>query len=297
MNIQRADAHQHFWRPARGDYGWLRPDVPGVAPLCRDFLPEDLAPALERHHVRHTVLVQAAPTEAETDFMLSLATKHPAVAGVVGWLDMADEAAIATLDRWAQHPKFRGIRPMLQDLPDPDWITTTPHPAVIERLKHLGCRFDALVKPPQLDALLRFVRRHPELPVIVDHAAKPLLAQGWLGEWAPHWRDRMAELARHPNVTCKFSGLLTEASPDALLSHRARVDTIRPVWDHLLETFGPDRLLWGSDWPVLTLAADYDAWIETSAALIDELPGDDRANVWLRNAVRVYALGAPEDKP
>lgn len=297
MNIQRVDAHQHFWRPSRGDYGWLRPDAPGVAPLCRDYLPADLTPALQRHHVRHTILVQAAPSEAETDFLLSLASEHDVVAGVVGWVDLTREASMATLDRWSRHPKFRGVRPMLQDLPDPDWIATAPHPAVLERLQRLGGRFDALVKPQQLDALLRFVRRHPELPVIVDHAAKPALAEGWKGEWAEPWRRRMAELARHPQVSCKFSGLLTEAAPDALRTHRARVDTLRPVWDHLLETFGPGRLLWGSDWPVLTLAADYDAWVEASAELIDELGRDDRMGVWLGNAVRVYDLRTAEALP
>lgn len=294
MNTIRVDCHQHFWRPARGDYGWLRADVPALAPLHRDFLPDDLVPLLQRHGVRHTVLVQAAPSEAETDFMLSLADGHDVVAGVVGWVDLGREASIATLDRWAQHPKFRGIRPMLQDLPDPHWIATAPHPAAVERLKRLGLRFDALVKPPQLDALLRFVRHHPELPVIVDHAAKPQLALGWNADWADGWKRKLADLARHPQVSCKWSGLLTEAAPDSLRTHRGRVDTLRPVWDHLLETFGPGRLLWGSDWPVLTLAAGYDAWVEASAALIDELGPDDRAKVWLHNALRVYDLGAAE---
>lgn len=294
MNILRVDSHQHFWRPARGDYGWLRADVPALAPLHRDFLPDDLAPLLQRHGVHHTVLVQAAPSEAETDFLLSLADRHDAVGGVVGWLDLSRESSIATLDRWAQHPKFRGLRPMLQDLPQPDWIATAPHAAVVDRMKQVGARLDALVKPPQLDALLRFVRRHPELPVIVDHAAKPQLADGWSAGWADGWRRRLAELARHPQVSCKFSGLLTEAAAAALRTHRTRVDTIRPVWDHLLEHFGPQRLLWGSDWPVLTLAAGYDDWIEASAALIDELPREQRAQVWGRNAVRVYDLRAPE---
>jgi L-fuconolactonase len=297
MNTWRVDSHQHFWRPSRGDYGWLRPDVPELAPLCRDFLPEDLQPTLKRHQMRQTVLVQAAPSEAETDFLLSVADRHDFIRGVVGWVDMSREASIATLDRWSQHPRFRGIRPMLQDLPDPDWIATAPHPAVVDRLKRLGGRFDALVKPPQLEALLRFVRRHPELPVIVDHAAKPQLAQGWSADWAGGWRRRTAELARHPQVSCKFSGLLTEAAPASLRTARTRVEAIRPVWDHLLEHFGPDRLLWGSDWPVLTLAADYDAWVEASATLIDELDRDARAQIWLRNAVRIYDLGAPEGMP
>ena len=297
MNTLRVDSHQHFWRPSRGDYGWLRADVPGLAPLHRDVLPDELAQLLQRHHVRHTVLVQAAPSDAETDFLLALAGEHDFIRGVVGWLDLSREASIATLDRWAHNAKFRGIRPMLQDLPEADWIATAPHPAVVERLKDIGARFDALVKPPQLDALLRFVRRHPALPVIIDHAAKPQLAQGWHADWSDGWKRCIAALARHPQVSCKFSGLLTEAAPAALRTNRTRVDTIRPVWDHLLEHFGPQRLLWGSDWPVLTLAASYDDWVEASATLIDELPRDQRAQVWGRNAVRIYDLGAPEGMP
>ena len=295
MNMRRIDAHQHFWRLSRGDYGWLRPDAPGLAPLYRDFLPAELDPLLRHHGVRRTVLVQAAPTEAETEFLLALADEATRVAGVVGWVDLADARSAETLRRWARHPLFRGVRPMLQDLPDPDWLDHAPHPAVLDRLVELGLRLDALVKPAQLPALQRFVQRHPELPVIVDHAAKPPLALGWDSEAVATWRRGLAELARHPQVSCKLSGLLTEASPAQCRTHRLRIDLLRPVWDHLLECFGPQRLLWGSDWPVLTLAAGYDAWVEASTALIYELPREQGELVWQGNAVRVYGLLDPEE--
>jgi L-fuconolactonase len=287
---QRIDAHQHFWRPARGDYAWLRADVPGLAPLCRDFLPEHLQGTLAAHRVVQTVLVQAADSEAETAFMLDLAAAHDWIGGVVGWVDLSRPEAVVTLERWAHHPKFKGVRPMLQDLPEADWIARAPHPEVVRALVRLGLRLDALVKPWHLAPLLRFLRAWPELPVVIDHAAKPQLAQGWQAGWVRDWQLGMAEIASHPQVMCKLSGLLTEASAPARRSLAAALDTLRPVWDPLLEWFGPERLMWGSDWPVLTLAGDYTGWVALCEALMVGLPSDDQARVWQGNAIRFYGL-------
>ena len=216
--LARIDAHQHFWRPARGDYGWLRPDVPALAPLLRNFEPADLQPLLQAHGVAQTVLVQAAESAAETDFMLSLADATGFVGGVVGWVDLTRADSVATLERWAANPKFKGVRPMLQDLPEADWIVRAPHPEVLRALLRLRLRFDALVKPPHLAPLLQFLRAWPELPVVVDHAAKPCLSEGWQGSWASAWRQGLAEVAALPNVVCKVSGLLTECAPAQIAS-------------------------------------------------------------------------------
>jgi L-fuconolactonase len=286
VTTPRIDSHQHFWQLARGDYTWLRADVPALAPLCRDFLPADLAPALQAHGVQQTVLVQAAATEQETEFMLALADPHDFIGGVVGWIDLSRAGTEHTLERWARHPKFKGVRPMLQDLPEADWIARAPRPEGVRALVSLGLRFDALVQPHHLEALLSFVHAHPELPVVIDHAAKPQLGQGWAGEWAGPWRTHMAALAACPQVMCKFSGLLTESPP------HADAHTLRPVWDSLLQWFGPQRLMWGSDWPVLTLAADYAGWVATSQALIGELSATEQAHVWQRSAARFYGLAA-----
>lgn len=276
--MRRIDSHQHFWRPARADYTWLRADEPTLAPLVRDFLPEHLAPILQAHGIDQTVLVQAADSTAETEFLLELANRHDFIGGVVGWVDLSHPDAVRTLEGWARHPKFKGVRPMLQDLPDVDWIERAPRPDAMHSLIELGLRFDALVKPEHLPSLLRFARAWPELPIVIDHAAKPPLA-------ADPWQRHMRELAALPQLSCKWSGLLTE-----LPAATQTIDALRPVWQTLLQAFGPARLMWGSDWPVLNLAGDYAGWLATSEALIGELPLDEQALVWHGSAQRFYGL-------
>ncbi len=288
--MQRIDAHQHFWQLARGDYGWLRADDAGLAPLVRDFLPADLAPLLRAHGVARTVLVQAAPSVAETGFMLSLAATHDAIGGVVGWVDLACEGAASTLARLAEDGRLKGVRPMLQDLPDDDWIVSAPRPDALRTLRRLGLRFDALVKPRQLAPLARFARAHAELPIVVDHAAKPPLASAWNDEPMQAWRSNLAALAELPNVQCKLSGLLTELAPADRITPESATARLRPVVDALLNWFGPERLMWGSDWPVLTLAGSYADWVAASDTLLAPLSAGERAQVLHGSARRFYGL-------
>jgi L-fuconolactonase len=290
----RIDAHQHFWRLKRGDYRWLRADVPALAPIYRDVEPADLRPLLARHGVVKTIAVQAADSEAETEHLLALARDHDdVIAGVVGWVDLADEACVATLARWADQKALKGVRPMLQELPEHDWIATRPHPAAVRELIAQGLRFDALVQPWHLDALLRFVDAWPRLPIIIDHGAKPRLAAGWSAPWADDWRRGIRELAQRPQVWCKVSGLLTEAAPPARDGGDAGFGALEPVWQTLLEHFGPRRLVWGSDWPVLELAADYGRWVSLSERLFAALSETERRAVWHDNAERFYGLESP----
>ena len=291
--ITRVDAHQHFWRFSRGDYAWLRPEVPALQPLCRDFLPDDLRPLLQQHRIGRTVLVQAAATTAETEFLLDLAGAHDWIGGVVGWVDLSQRDAVDTLRRWSRDPKFKGVRPMLQDLPDANWIAQAPHPDAIQALLDCGLRFDALVNTAHLQPLRQFVSRHPDLPVVIDHAAKPQLGAGWAAEGAAPWRRDIAALAEHPQVMCKLSGLLTEIAEPQHLTPAAAIDAVSPVWEHLLHCFGPQRLMWGSDWPVLNLAADIDRWVAVCEALIGDLPLVDQARIWHDNACSFYALPSP----
>jgi L-fuconolactonase len=279
----RIDAHQHFWRLARGDTTWLNPSLdPSLAPIHRDFEPADLEPLLRAQGIAGTVLVQAAPTLAETLFLLSLADQHAFIRGVVGWVDLSAPDATATLDRLARHPAFKAVRPMLQDLPDPAWISTAAIGPAAQALVRLGLCFDALVKTAHLPHLLDFARRHPALPIVIDHAAKPDMAHG---EFAA-WRALLTPLAALPHVYCKLSGLVTEIGPSW------QIETLRPYVAAVLELFGPQRVMWGSDWPVLNLAAGYARWSETTHALMHGLDEDARAAVLGGNAVRFYRLAA-----
>jgi L-fuconolactonase len=236
------------------------------------------------------VLVQATDSVAETEFMLALAAAHDFVAGVVGWVDLAGTDAAATLERLAANGRLKGVRPMLQDLPSDDWIVDAPSPEAMRTLQRLGLRFDALVKPRQLAPLARFARAWPDLPVVIDHAAKPPLASAWDDAAMQAWRRDMAALAALPRVSCKISGLLTELGPADRASRARSVQCLRPVVDALLGWFGPARLMWGSDWPVLTLAGGYDDWVAVSDALLGPLSADEHAQVLHGSARRFYGL-------
>lgn len=276
--IPRIDAHHHVWRLARGDYGWLTPDL---APIHRDFMLNELRPLLEGAAIDATVLVQAAPTVAETQYLLDVARQSEGlVKGVVGWVDLAADDAIPTLTRLARNPLLKAVRPMLQDLPDPTWMLGIEVGRTLAALPRLGLRFDALVRPAQLPALLTMLDRHPDLAVVVDHGAKPAIADGM---WEP-WTRLMRALSDNPRVRCKLSGLVTEAGPGWT------IDVLRPYVDFLAETFGPQRLMWGSDWPVVNLAGTYQSWYAATVALTAGWPADDRAALMGGTARRFYGL-------
>jgi L-fuconolactonase len=275
----RIDAHQHYWKLERGDYDWM--SAPAVAPIRRDFLPRDLVPELEKHRIDRTVVVQAAATVAETDFLLGLASEHPSISGVVGWLDVESPDFASTLARYARNPKFLGIRPMLQDLPDDRFLV---RPRVIENLRELvrvGRTLDLLVLPRHLPVALTALGELVGIRAVVDHCAKPDLRSGSLDAW----RDGMARIAEHPNVVCKLSGLFTEAPAGA----NAR--DLAPAIEHVLTAFGQDRLLFGSDWPVCTLAASYDRVVGVLAEVLGaRLTPDCERKLFGENAARFYRI-------
>ncbi len=275
--MPRIDAHQHFWQVSRGDYGWL---TPALTNLYRDFLPPDLAPLLAGAGIDGTILVQAAPTEAETDFMLSLAESHEFIRGVVGWVDFEAQDAPERISKRAAHPKLKGLRPMIQDIADPLWILRPDLDDAFVAMTDHDLVFDALVLPRHLQSLSERLARHPALRTIIDHGAKPAILAGDFDDWA---RD-MSHLARTSSAFCKLSGLMTEAGPDWT------IDMLRPYVEHLLNQFGPDRLIWGSDWPVCTLAGEYERWIEATEALLINPGADERAAVLGGNAARLYRL-------
>jgi L-fuconolactonase len=269
------DAHQHFWSVQRGDYGWLTPST-GV--LYRDFGPADLAPLLTRHGIGATILVQAAPTVAETEYLLAIARETHFVAGVVGWVDFTAPDAASVIKTLASEPLLLGLRPMVQDLEDDDWLLRCDLAPAIAAMIETDLVFDALVYPRHLPRLAAFLDRYPELPVVLDHGGKPMIRDGALDPW----RADIAAVAARPRTLCKVSGLATEASDgwNAL--------ALKPYVDHLRASFGSERLMWGSDWPVLTRAGTYAAWRNAAEELFADLAPAEKANLFGGNAARFY---------
>ena len=270
------DAHQHFWRLDRGDYGWL---TPALQPLYRDYLPKDLEPALQRSGIHSTILVQAAPTVAETRYLLELAHAHDFVAGVVGWADFEDATVADQIHALAADHKLVGLRPMIQDIADTRWMLGAHLAPAYESMIDHDLVFDALVLPRHLPALRELIARHPDLSVVLDHGAKPPLRSGDLTDW----KREIAALARESPIVCKLSGLVTEAgSTDPAL--------LRDAVDHLLDCFGPERLMWGSDWPVCELVCPYEAWRATTQLLLAALTDAQRAFIHSATARRIYGI-------
>ena len=271
------DAHFHCWQLARGDYGWL---TPSLKPIYRDVAVDDWHAQSQPCGVSAGVLVQAAPTDAETDFLLAQADASDAVLGVVGWTDLAAPAAAQRIAQLAARRKLKGLRPMLHDLPDARWILQSAVEPALHAMADHGLAFDALVRPPHLPVLATLCARHPALRVVIDHAGKPAVAQQ---QWQP-WADDLARLAGDTQAVCKLSGLLTEAGA------APREDAARRWAEHVLACFGESRVLWGSDWPVLELAAPYAGWWRETTALLAGLEVTARAAVLGGNARRVYRL-------
>lgn len=273
----RIDSHQHFWRLSRADYGWLDPSL---GPIFRDFLPEDLRPLIADAGMSRTVLVQAAPSAGETAFLLELAKNEPFVAGVVGWTDLEAPGGVDEVRRLAGQPGLLGLRPMIQDIPADDWMLRPTLAPALGAMVETGLTFDALVKPRHLANLRRFLDLYPDLRVVVDHGGKPDIAGGAFATWA----EAMGQIARESSAVCKLSGLVTEAAPGWTAEH------LRPYVDLLLETFGPSRLMWGSDWPVLNLNGDYAGWRAVAEELVCGLSRSDRELIFGGVAAAFYQL-------
>ena len=272
----RVDAHQHFWRRDRGDYTWLTPDL---SPIYRDYLPADLAPQLARTGIDRTILVQAAATVAETRFMLGLARENEFIAGVVGWVDFESADAPDVIADLSQDSLLVGLRPMIQDIPDTEWMLREELEPAFEAMVDHGLVFDALVKPPHLPALLELASHYPELAMVLDHGAKPPIASGDVAAW----KQGITALARNTRMVCKLSGLVTEANS-------ADPAVLADCVHHLLTEFGPSRLLWGSDWPVCELVCSYEEWRAASDRLLAGLGAAEREQIYSETARNIYGI-------
>lgn len=283
----RIDAHQHYWQIGARAGCWPPSELQAI---YRDFDPSDLAPELATARIDATVLVQSLPTEEDTRYLLGVAERTATVCAVVGWVDLKAPDAAAKVAAFAVHPKSRSLRPMLQDLADDAWIGDPLLDSAVAAMIEHDLRFDALVMPRHLDALHAFARRYPDLRIVIDHAAKPSIAT----EQMQPWRSMMTRLAQLPNVYCKLSGLWTEAG--SVADFDAMTQRVRPYVGVVADLFGSQRLMWGSDWPVLRLSSGcggYGEWLAACEADCERFLGRAAlSDVFGGNAREFYRLGA-----
>jgi L-fuconolactonase len=274
------DSHQHFWQVGRFDYPWMSPEL-GV--LYRDYLPETLEQILKERGVAKTILVQASNSLAETDWLLSLAEQYPFIAGVVGWVDLTDPGMAKHLEVFKSNSKFKGVRHLVESEPKQDWLAQPEVIRGLQTLEQNDVAYDLLVHTRHLKHVKTVAEACPRLRLVVDHMAKPPIASGELAEWA----DALRTVAVFPNVSCKLSGLVTEANHTSW-----RKEDLRPYVEQALEFFGPERMLFGSDWPVCLLAASYAQVLDALQSLLRDLSDEERAMIFSGNTMKFYRLQA-----
>lgn len=275
----RVDSHQHYWKLDRGDYDWITPDKSAI---YKDFGPSDLTDNLRSNGIDKTIVVQAAPTLQDTEFMLELAGRHESIAGVVGWLDLHSPSYREQFELFKQHPKFAGFRVMIQEMKDADEVL---HPAIVEALREFakeGFPVDLLMHSNQLPSVLKLLKAVPNLHGVIDHIAKPRIFEG---QWEP-WASQMEEIAAYPNIYCKLSGMVTEAD-----HQHWKPEQLVPYVQHIVRLFGADRVMFGSDWPVCLLAASYDQVVQVlEQGLPESLSDQDKEALFGGNALKFYRL-------
>lgn len=274
----RIDSHQHFWSYSAAEYPWMQDGWE----IRRDFLPPDLVPLLDAAQLDGSIAVQARQTLEENRFLLDLAERHEEVLGVVGWVDLRSESVEAQLAEFAAHPKYVGVRHVVQDEPDDEFLLRPDFLRGIGRLLEFGLTYDLLLYPRQLPAAVRFVEQFPEQPFVLDHLAKPSVRDGRMNDWLASLR----ELARHPHVYCKLSGLVTEARWNDW-----KPSDFQPYLEAVWEAFGPSRLMFGSDWPVCLLAGEYVEVVELIERFVSAQGPAARDGIFGANAERFYLNG------
>jgi len=272
------DSHQHFWDLEHFEYSWMTPEL-GV--LHRNYLPEDLTQLLSVTGVDRTIVVQAHQSLPEAYWLLELAQANEFIAGVVAWVGLTSPSLGQDLDGLQRHPKFKGVRHLLHDEPDEAWML---HPEVVAGFKELerrGVPYDLLVRPQHLRHVPELRDRCPRLNLVIDHISKPPIAIGKMD----NWQQDIEKVAELPNVWCKLSGMITEAD-----WKRWSPQDLKPYVTHVVQCFGYDRLMFGSDWPVCNLAGSYQQVVDALRTVLGPLSPDDAAKVWGRNACQFYQL-------
>ncbi len=273
------DSHHHLWRYSPEQYGWIDEEM---SVLRRDFLAAELRQVASQSGVDGFVSVQARQTVEETESLLAIAEEEPLIRGVVGWVPLADADVESVLDRFADTPLLKGVRHVVQDEPDDRFIVGVDFNRGIDALKGRGLVYDVLIFARQLPTSIEFVDHHRDLPMVLDHIAKPTIQTG---EFDHQWEKDFREIAKREHLTCKFSGVVTEVRGDTW-----SIDTIRRYWDVALDAFGSKRLMFGSDWPVCLLKTEHARWLDTVRELATELSPQEQADLFANNAVRAYNL-------
>jgi len=274
----KIDAHHHFWKYDPVRYSWMNESM---EILKKDYQPADLQVEIEKAEIGGVVSVQADQSMLETDELLDHAAQHDFIKGVVGWFPLADPAVEEVLAEYADNPWLKGVRHVVQDEPDDRFILGEAFNEGIRKLEQFDLMYDILIYERQLGSSIEFVDLHPNLPFVLDHVAKPQIGDGLMEPW----KEQMLEMSRRENVTCKLSGMATEANWAEWTS-----DQLRPYMEVALDAFGPDRLMFGSDWPVARLAVDYMPWVSLCREFISSLSTDEREAIEGGNATRVYRL-------
>lgn len=272
----RIDSHQHFWDYDATDYPWIKPG----SVIHRSFTPADLRPLLGRADLDGCIAVQARQDLRENAYLCSLAAANPFVLGVVGWIDLRSDNVEQQAADFKRLPKTVGVRHVVQDEVDSQFMSREPFRRGIASLKKHGLVYDILIYSHQLPDAIRLVRDFPEQVFVLDHIAKPKIASGDIEEWT----SRMREIAAFPNLSVKLSGMVTEADHLNWTSEQ-----LEPYWRIVAEAFGPDRILFGSDWPVMQLASDYARWVETVSRWLEVYSPSDQEKIWGENARRIYS--------
>ena len=271
----RIDSHQHFWSYDEPQYQW----IPKGSALHRDWLPNDLAPLLAKAGLDGCIAVQARQTVEESRWLLTLADRAPIIKGVVGWVDLQSGRVEDQLAELSKHPRFVGVRHVVQDEPDVDFMLRPDFLRGIGKLKPFKLTYDILIFPKQLPAAIELVKRFPEQAFVLDHIAKPFIKAGTISPW----RKQIRELAQAPNVLCKVSGMITEAD-----SANWKPSDFKPYLDIVFEAFGEERLMYGSDWPVCLLAGSYERVFGLVDDYTRQLSGEVHAKFFGSNAARFY---------
>lgn len=274
------DSHQHYWQIGKHGHEWPTPDL---APIYHDFGVDDLVQQSATLDLVGSVAVQSQPSDLDTDWLLQLASQHDLIKGVVGWVELSASNASERLTMLAKHQKLKGVRPMLQSMSDSNWILREEVQPALKKTCDLQLRFDALVFTRQLPAIAELAARYPELSIVIDHAAKPPIAARDV-EATRQWKIALSRCAEKSNVHCKLSGLFTEMNAD-----QSR-DEATPFVDHVFDIFGSDRVMWGSDWPVVKLRNSYAEWHQWTRHYLQRYTDTQRSDIMHDNACRFYSL-------